>query len=225
MTSHLSCEEARELAPELALGTLSGDDRAKLIAHIGSCSGCRRFVEELAQIADTVLLLAPEHEPPAGFESEVLEQFKTIVRRKRAPWLVAASLIVVAALAALTTLWLTTEDRELGSHLRVALDEANGDYFGAKPLKDTSGTKVANVFSYGGQTSWVFVVWPQSPEEDRYRFTVHTRDGESLKLGSATLGEQQTWGAEIPIDLRDVAAMRVWNGSGDEFVVRFPAPN
>jgi hypothetical protein len=222
MTSSLSCEEARELAPELALGILSGDDRAKLIAHVGSCSSCRRFVEELAQISDTVLLLAPEHEPPAGFESAVLEQFKTTARRRRAPWLVAASLIAVAAVAAVTTLWVTAEDRRLGGHLRVALDEANGEYFGVKPLKDTGGTKVANVFSYGGRTSWVFVVWPQAPEPGRYQFTVQTRTGEVVSLGSATLGERQTWGAEIPLDLRDMEAMRVWNRSGDDFLARFP---
>ena len=220
MSSHLSCEEARELAPELALGTISGDDRAKLIRHIGSCPRCRRFVEELTQISDSVLLLAPEHEPPAGFESAVLEQFKTkMVRRKRAPWLVAASLVAIAVIATAATLWITAEDRRLGSHLRVALDEANGDYFGVKALRDETGAKVANVFSYGGRTSWVFVVWPEEPDPGRYDFMAQTRDGDVL-LGSATLGERQTWGGEISTDLREITALHVSNRSGDEFVAQ-----
>src|SRR5918992_5949383 len=98
MTPRLRCEEARELAAEMALGTLAGDERAQLITHIASCSACRSTVEELSRVADALLLLAPEHEPPGGFESAFLAQFKAPVRNRRRRWLMtttAACLVAV----------------------------------------------------------------------------------------------------------------------------------
>jgi hypothetical protein len=71
MTS-LSCEQVRELAAELALGVLPGWERAAALAHISGCAGCRDELDELAGVADVLLLLGPEAEPPAGFESRVI---------------------------------------------------------------------------------------------------------------------------------------------------------
>jgi hypothetical protein len=89
--SSLSCEEAKDLTADLALGTISGDDRARILGHISGCPACRQLVDDLSGSADALLLLAPEHEPPAGFESEVLARISAPVTRRRLRLLAAAS--------------------------------------------------------------------------------------------------------------------------------------
>jgi hypothetical protein len=73
MTS-LTCDELRAMAAEVALGILSGSERADALGHMEHCVGCRVLVEGLAQTGDSLLLLAPEAEPPLGFESGVMSR-------------------------------------------------------------------------------------------------------------------------------------------------------
>jgi len=67
-----ACGESESWGAELALGLLSGPERAAGLSHLAGCPSCREQVDELARVADRLLLLAPEAEPGAGFESRVL---------------------------------------------------------------------------------------------------------------------------------------------------------
>ena len=66
------CGESDAWGAELALGLLSGPDRAAGLSHMAACPTCRERVDDLSRVADRLLLLAPDAEPPAGFESRVL---------------------------------------------------------------------------------------------------------------------------------------------------------
>ena len=217
MMSDLRCEEARDLAAEMALGILAGDERARLIAHIGSCSQCRTMVEEFSEVADSLLLLAPEREPPAGFETGFLTQFKAPVRKVRRRRLtIAAAAVAVALVAAGSVLWVTAADRDLASHYRRALEEADGEYFGVRPVRSAQGTKVGNMFAYEGHPSWVFVVFDDSVEHGEYRAELISTSGETSSLGSFTIGtERLTWGSELRLSLRQVRALR-FTSSGED---------
>jgi hypothetical protein len=68
-TPTLTCAEVENLGPELATGTLTGGERASALVHLESCTRCQQLVDELSAVADALLLLAPESEPPIGFES------------------------------------------------------------------------------------------------------------------------------------------------------------
>ncbi|MEN3283836.1 MAG: hypothetical protein V7607_4976, partial [Solirubrobacteraceae bacterium] len=72
----MSCDRTRELAAELALGILDGEHRAQALRHLAECPECRHAVEELTAVADELVMLAPEREPPAGFESRVLARLQ-----------------------------------------------------------------------------------------------------------------------------------------------------
>ena len=72
----MSCEHTRQLAAELALGIADGADRARALQHLGECAECRRAVEELSGVTDELLMLAPERQPPVGFESRVLARLQ-----------------------------------------------------------------------------------------------------------------------------------------------------
>ena len=70
----MSCDEFAEVAAELALGVLTGRERAAALAHLDGCESCREQVRELTMAQDELLALLPSQEPPAGFESRVLER-------------------------------------------------------------------------------------------------------------------------------------------------------
>jgi hypothetical protein len=85
---------------EFALGTLSGRRRSLVLEHRETCSACRAELESLATVADTMLWLAPQTEPPLGFETRLMERFKesnarrTQSRRQRMGVLAVAALLL-----------------------------------------------------------------------------------------------------------------------------------
>jgi hypothetical protein len=70
----LGCDEFAEVAAELALGVLTGRERAAALAHLDSCESCRELVRELTMTGEELLALLPSREPSAGFETRVLER-------------------------------------------------------------------------------------------------------------------------------------------------------
>lgn len=70
----MSCEEFAAVAAELALGVLTGRERADALAHLDGCESCRDLVRELTTTGEELLALLPSREPPAGFETRVLER-------------------------------------------------------------------------------------------------------------------------------------------------------
>jgi anti-sigma-K factor RskA len=68
----LTCAEARELVPLLALNVLDVDERDVLEDHLSGCSSC---LEELAAYTDTAASLAlalPQEDPPPALKGRVL---------------------------------------------------------------------------------------------------------------------------------------------------------
>ncbi len=70
----MTCAELADVAAELALGVLTGRERAVAIAHLDKCDACREDVRQLMATGEQLLELLPPAEPPAGFETRVLER-------------------------------------------------------------------------------------------------------------------------------------------------------
>jgi hypothetical protein len=70
----MDCAGLAEVAAELALGVLTGRERAQAIAHLDRCDTCREDVRQLMATSEGLLALLPESEPPAGFETRVLDR-------------------------------------------------------------------------------------------------------------------------------------------------------
>jgi uncharacterized membrane protein len=94
----ISCETARERAPELALGILDVTERAELLDHLVDCSICQAIVAEHSEIADLLPQLAPPVDAPPGFERQVLR----VMRGERRRVIRRALTAVAAAIAAAT---------------------------------------------------------------------------------------------------------------------------
>jgi hypothetical protein len=70
----MMCTELADVAAELALGVLTGRERAGAIAHLNTCEACREDVRQLMATGEQLRELLPAIEPPAGFETRVLER-------------------------------------------------------------------------------------------------------------------------------------------------------
>ena len=68
----MTCDEARGLVPELALGILDGRQRAAAQAHVASCGPCRAELHRYSEVVDELVTALPGAEPPAGFEQRAL---------------------------------------------------------------------------------------------------------------------------------------------------------
>lgn len=68
----MDCDEFSGVAAELALGVLTGRERADALAHLERCDACRETVRQLAMTGEELVGLLPSVEPAPGFETRVL---------------------------------------------------------------------------------------------------------------------------------------------------------
>lgn len=217
--------EPSDLLAEVALGIADGAERARVLEHVSECADCRLELERQSAIADELLLLAPEQEPPPGFELGVLRaieppapsprSFRALFRRSL-PALAAATAAVAIAVGGL--LFAFADDRRLADEYRAALDEANGSYFSAVKLADAAGRPGGVLFRYRGDPSWILVT-----VDPRYRGAIEqaeliSRDGRRIPLRSFRLTDG-AWGGSLPVPLEDVAAVHLVGADGRPVLV------
>ena len=219
------CEQVRELAPEVALGVASIDDRLRVLEHVARCAECRAYLAELAGTADELLLLAPAAEPPSGFESAVLARLGesgpesvTPLRRRgvlRRALQLAAVIVLVAALSGAAVWWAGEPDRQLADQVRQTLTTADGKYFEAFPLRDPGGAQRGSVFAYQGEPTWLVCALDEPLPDGWYAVQLITREGERHVLASGRyLGGLRAWGYELPMAVHDVAELRILDKQG-----------
>jgi hypothetical protein len=98
----VNCAEARDLAPELALGVLGGAERAEVLLHVNGCARCQATVAELTDVADALVTVAPEAEPSRGFEQRVLTEIAAPRRGHRRRFLTVGA--IAAAIATIVSI-------------------------------------------------------------------------------------------------------------------------
>jgi hypothetical protein len=220
-----NCDEIRADAAELALGVLDGEQRARALEHARGCERCRDELAEFAIVAERILVVAPEHEPPPGFESRVLDALPQTRRRARrfgrlVPAL-AAAVLVTAAVTASLTLSLTSEERRLGERYGAVLETAGGKYLAARHLRDAAGAKSGVVFAYQGDQPWITVVLSPTVGAERWSVAITTRDGRRRVLGTfdaATTG--RVWGRALQDSVPDLASVRLTGSRGGDLQAR-----
>jgi Putative zinc-finger len=212
----MGCDRTRELAAELALGILDGEQRAQALRHLAECPECRRAVEELTAVADELVMLAPEREPPAGFESRVLARLQPPpaatrpTRRRRRLLAPLAAAAAAAAIATAVVLQTTSDDRRLADHYRATLAAGHGSSFEAARLRAPGQVRAGVVYAYRGATSWIFVVVYGPHRGVPYTAELATTSGRRVALPSFHLDPKTGTGGEaIPVDLGTIASVRL----------------
>jgi hypothetical protein len=174
-----------ELASELALGTLTGPERAEAVEHLASCLDCRRRVAELAQVVDSLLVLAPEDDPSPELEARVLARTvreqpadgapeRRTVRRR---WVLAGS-IAAAVLAVLvfTIVAVLRDDGQDADTVRTAVATEDG------------GRSVCRAVINEVDPAWLFVSLDEPGEEGAgYDVEIRFDSGETARVGRIDL--------------------------------------
>lgn len=145
--SALTCAQARELAPELALGILSGAERAEVVLHVDGCARCRAHVAGLTEVADAIPELAPEAEPPPGFEARVLRRLDERERRTRRRWIATAAAVAAAAIIVSVTVVRVIESNDTSTVAAPSTAGVAGAPV-AVPMRDAAA---------GAAAGWAFV--------------------------------------------------------------------
>jgi hypothetical protein len=227
MTDSSVHEETRGLAAELAMGVATGVERGRALSHLEGCHECRAYVAGLAEARDEVLLLAPEREPAAGFESRVLAHL--IRPAKPARWRRILSLSVAASVVAAAgggSVWLSTRsDRQAAALLRTALERADGTYLGVEVLRRPDGTRVGHVAVYLGRPSWIFAIVDKGSPVGAFDVEIVTGSDDRRRAGTLTIDPQRRGaGLVLPPGLGQVAAVvLIPRGGGDPLEGRLPA--
>jgi len=227
-----TCEEVRELAPDIALGLLTGEVRAAALAHLERCGACRADVAGLASAADEVLLLAPEATPPPGFADRVLGRIAelggtevvapapagagrgaggTASRWRRArPLLAAAAVLVVLA-------------GVLGLALARSRDDAPATPVATAEMQTGRGRTVGEVAVSGAGPATVEVQvpewdalvdrWGTGPSGD-YHVAIELHDGTRLLRPVPDAGGGDAWTFTVEAPAEAVATVSVVDGAG-----------
>ncbi|MCB1015348.1 MAG: hypothetical protein KDB10_09570 [Acidimicrobiales bacterium] len=220
----MSCAELRALAPELALGSLEGDERGAALAHLDRCPACRAEVDDLAVVVDQLLSAAPEAEPPPGFEAAVSRRLAdeqardgsaTVVplhrARNRALALAAAVVLLVA-----------------GVGIGLAVDDTSGPpgrgstQLARAPMITPAGDSIGEAWRTDGDEALVFVSVPgwaePSPEvAARGPFTLELdlADGGTARQGAFTADVGgTTWVGVTDLAGADIAAVSLVDADG-----------
>jgi len=201
------CEHLQDELSELALGTLYGRSRAEVLAHVESCSRCAATLERLSVVADSLLQLAPEIEPPLGFELRLAERLHASAiahrpgRFRRIGTLSAAAVIMVVLGFGLGT-WATPSDvnrpaQSVTSHLTSAHLTAHGRVLG-------------EVMVSAGTPAWMLMTISESPWSGRVLCEVTLAGGKVESIGAFTLsGGYGAWGAPLTAPASEVRSARL----------------
>ena len=223
------CELIQDDLAELALGALDGRSRSEALEHVGSCPRCRATLEHLSGVTDTLLQLAPEVEPPLGFELRLAEKLRAedaekprATDRARQRWFRRASPLVAAA-AVLLLLGIG-----LGSLLILRGD--NNQIHSASPDLATAeltahGHVLGEVMTSPGNPAWMFMTINGNAWSGKVTCEVTLAGGRTETVGVFTLSEGYgAWGAPLTSPAGDVRSARLVAADGTVVAsAQFPA--
>ena len=192
----LDCADVRELAPELALGVLDGEARADVVQHLERCAGCRATVTELSETADSMVLLAPEAEPPPGFERRVVAHLTGDVRRSRGRTAkLGAAVAAAAVILSVVTVRVIDGARSDGGSpaavRTVAMIGADGSRVGrVEVIGDGDPAELALSVDYALADGAYRVVLAPEQGARRVLGTITVTGGHGTWSGPATIGDR-----------------------------------
>lgn len=177
-----SCETVRECIPELALGRVDGAERAEVLLHVHGCARCQAILDEHSGVADLLAQLAPEAEPPAGFDRRVLgavrgstgREWRSIRRRA----LVVGGVAAAAAILSLTIVRVVDANR--------VSEQASAPALRTAPMVGDGGLPVGRVVVSVGNPASAVVTINYALPDGAYELQLTADDG-TVTRGVGTL--------------------------------------
>lgn len=201
MNAPTPCERYQDELAELALGTLTGRARADALGHVDNCTRCAEEVEELSRTADLLLQVAPEAEPPAGFEVRLMERLSEprptanrsgAGRRRRLASTRARLLLGAAAVS------VALAGAGIGLAVAGTSAPAPGRAVQATLLSSPGHSVVGRVVASPGSPAWLFVVIEPGHLSGNVTCRLVLAGGRFVTVGTFSLEEGYgSWSARL----------------------------
>lgn len=209
--SGMGCDEFADMAAELALGVLTGRERAEAIAHLDRCEACREHVRQLTVTGEELLGLLPASEPPPGFETRVMDRLGLAAPRpglmarlrrasrtrragrtaNRTRWMLAVAAVTLAVVGSGVGGW----------SLHTATVSSAGSPLSTVSLVSASHHAVGQIFVYRGSPGWLSM-WVDTDSGGAGTVTCELvdRGGHIVTLGKFRLnGGYGFWASPSPL--------------------------
>ena len=231
----MECDELAGVAAELALGALTGRERADALAHLDRCEACRENVRRQMMTGEELFGLLPACEPPPGFEIGVMTRIGLIApspavgprigrmfhRGGNADgqtgrgWAGATRrMLAVAAV----TLAVVGAGLAGGWGLRFAASPPARSPLSSAALTSASHRAVGKIYVYDGSPGWLYMSVDLGSGNGTVACRVAGADGHVTTVGSFRLaGGYGAWGGAYPGD--DDLLTRAWLVSADGTVL------
>jgi hypothetical protein len=201
-----------DVAAELALGALTGRERARAIAHLEKCRSCRAHVQRITLTGTQLLVLLPEHQPPAGFAGRVIRLLPYAGRYReprrahdRFPAVAATIIAAACAMAGFALRPAPMPDRETASSM--ALRSA--------PFTTARHQAIGTVFLQGGSQPWLFMAVDTGAGDRTVVCELQERDGHLITIGSFQLANGHGyWGSPEPDQAANITSARLATADG-----------
>jgi hypothetical protein len=221
--SEMDCAAFQEAAAELALGILTGPDRAAALKHMERCASCQAEVASLAAAADQLLDLVPARGAPDGFESRMAAAFRQsapgqAARRRRgkaacrrlAGWWRRAGIAAAAAAGA----------GALGFGLhQIGAPPQEPAYSGAEmaALRTPAGARAGEVVVTGAPHPLLVMMINPGAAPGWYHCYLRTSGGRQAFAGAFHVGRDGgVWVSRLPVPPRDLTGARLAGPGGTE---------
>jgi hypothetical protein len=132
--------------------------------------------------------------------------------------------VAAAAATAVTLVGVYHDDHVTAQRYRTTLEQANGKYFQAEPLRDGTGGEAGVAFGYQGSPSWMLVTVNPGHRDQVARAELITRDQRTIRLPGFELEPDGSWGGAIPVNLYDVSAIRLVGDRPGQVLVASTSP-
>ena len=210
------CEEYGDELAELALGVLTGRERARVLSHVESCPRCAEELEVLSRTADSVVQAAPDMEPPLGFEVRLFGRMgltDVAPRRRRlrpSRWVPAVVGVAAAALALGLGLSLTSS-----TPTPTVTAQPQGSHRVVTAALVEHGMTVGHVMAVNGAKPWISMMLDDSAAHGTVTCVVVTDDGKTHHVGTFEAEKGYgAWIAPLPVDPSSVRTAELESPSG-----------
>ena len=201
------CASFQDDLAVLAVGALTGHERARLVAHLEECPQCSTKLEELSVAADALTSLIPDAIPSEGFSERTVARFRAEQRVSRRPLTrrLAAVAAVVVALA-------------LGAgagELAASQGGSPAPAFLTAPLHSTVGTEGSVVLMSSGGQGWLVMNVHDAPSTGTVTCSIVLHDGTRRNVGQFSLADGYgSWVASLPVPATSVRTVSMVDDHG-----------
>ena len=234
----MGCDELADVAAELALGVLTGRERAEALAHLEQCPACRENVRQLTNTGEELLELLPAIEPPPGFETRVMDRLGLTVpapapvpvpdhgsarrpRTDRRRWSnrpagstrpagrTRTLLSAAAVVAAIVAAGVG------GWSLHAANTAPTASALSSTALLSATNQRAGTVFLYAGSHRWLYMSVDLASGNGTVICQLISRDGQVTTIGSFRLTNGYgSWGSPEPSTAGTPATARLISPDG-----------